>query len=335
MKENVESNNGIVSVIIPVYQAEKYVERCVKSVINQTYKNLEIILIDDGSIDNSLSVCENLAKRDLRIRVFHQENRGVAATRNKGLEYAIGEYVYFLDSDDWIDENTIFEMKTAMENSDADLCICGFCYIKDGSSPQYHVPANDVAGLKSFMEKDFWKLYEDAVLFNIGTKLYKRCIIESTGIRFSTDMILYEDIRFCLEYLDQSKIIQLLETPYYYYFKGNIGSVTHGYQPEFWKSTLTYCNLLMNRSNENNISLKKAVLQCLYRAFLQECHNPCLEKKTFLEILDEKCFPFVEKLNLKGSRLHGETFDQKVFRYLISHHARQILWLLALLVSVR
>ena len=72
MKENVESNNGIVSVIIPVYQAEKYVERCVKSVINQTYKNLEIILIDDGSIDNSLSVCENMAKRDLRIRVFHQ-----------------------------------------------------------------------------------------------------------------------------------------------------------------------------------------------------------------------------------------------------------------------
>lgn len=335
MKNSDITRNGIISVIIPVYQAEKYIERCVNSVLHQSYSKLEILLIDDGSSDRSLDICKELAEKDNRILVFHHVNKGVAVTRNAGLDQATGQFVYFLDSDDWIDENTLSEMQTAMENSDSDLSICGFYYIEEGTTQKCHVPAKGAVGHDNFMAEEFWKLYENAVLFNIGTKLYKRSVIEEAGLRFSTDMILYEDIRFCMEYLNLSRKIQLLDKPYYYYYKGNINSVTHGYQSKFWKSTLTYCNLLINRSNENCTSLQKAVLQCLYRAYLQECHNPVLEKKPFLQILDENCFPIAESLGLKNCRLAGVSVDQKIFKGLISHKAKRILWLLALFVSAR
>ena len=104
------TNNEIVSVIVPVYQAEKYIERCVNSLIHQTYHNLEIILIDDGSKDNSFNICKRLAEDDVRIKVFHNDNQGVASTRNQGLDYAGGQYIYFLDSDDWIGKDTLSEM---------------------------------------------------------------------------------------------------------------------------------------------------------------------------------------------------------------------------------
>ena len=130
MKRDVVDNQKV-SVIIPVYQAEKYLVRCVDSVTNQTYKNIELLLIDDGSTDNSLSICHRLAEKDSRIRVFYHRNMGVAATRNKGIDYATGQFIYFLDSDDWINENTIYDMVTSLNENNADLCICGFYYVSD------------------------------------------------------------------------------------------------------------------------------------------------------------------------------------------------------------
>ncbi|HJA50079.1 MAG TPA: glycosyltransferase, partial [Candidatus Fusicatenibacter intestinipullorum] len=91
-----------ISVIIPVYNVEKYLKRCLDSVINQTYKNLEIILIDDGSTDNSGKICDEYAQKDERIIVIHKENGGVSSARNKGLDICIGDYISFIDSDDWI-----------------------------------------------------------------------------------------------------------------------------------------------------------------------------------------------------------------------------------------
>lgn len=117
---------GMVSVIIPVYQAEKYLARCISSVKGQTYKNLEILLVDDGSKDESLSICKKLAQKDMRIRVFHHENMGVAATRNRGMDEAQGEFVYFLDSDDWIEKDTLSTMVFPWQNTIRMCAFAGF-----------------------------------------------------------------------------------------------------------------------------------------------------------------------------------------------------------------
>lgn len=101
-------NTPLISIIIPVYKAEKYLHCCVDSVLAQSFTNFELILIDDGSPDNSGTICDEYAKQDRRIKVFHQENQGVSAARNLGIEQAKGEWIAFIDSDDWV-ENTMYE----------------------------------------------------------------------------------------------------------------------------------------------------------------------------------------------------------------------------------
>ena len=114
-------NQPLVSVIIPVYNVEEYLCECVDSVINQTYKNLEIILVDDGSTDSSGKICDDYAEKDERIRVIHKNNSGPSKTRNVGLEHAKGKYIYFLDSDDYIELNALEMLVQAAETNDADL----------------------------------------------------------------------------------------------------------------------------------------------------------------------------------------------------------------------
>ncbi len=120
----------LVSVVVPVYNVEKYVERCVDSIINQTYSHLEIILVDDGSTDTSGEKCEELSKQDSRIKVIHKKNGGLSDARNYGLDVASGEYILFVDSDDWIDEGMIAYLVTLLKDTDSDISVCG--YFEDG-----------------------------------------------------------------------------------------------------------------------------------------------------------------------------------------------------------
>ncbi len=115
------NNQPLISVIIPVYNVEKYLRECVESVINQTYKNIEIILVDDGSTDSSGDICEEYIEKDSRVTVIHQKNSGPSKTRNTGLENANGKYIYFLDSDDYIENNALELLTEAAESNGADL----------------------------------------------------------------------------------------------------------------------------------------------------------------------------------------------------------------------
>ena len=118
--------NPLISVIVPVYKAEKYLDKCVQSIVNQTYKNLEIILVDDGSPDNCPEMCDEWAKKDSRIKVIHKENGGVSSARNAGLDNSFGDYIGFVDSDDFI-ENDFYEClyDNLVENG-ADISFCTF-----------------------------------------------------------------------------------------------------------------------------------------------------------------------------------------------------------------
>lgn len=121
----------MISVIIPVYNVEEYLERCVNSVLKQTYNDLEIILVDDGSTDNSGKICDELKNKDDRIIVIHKENQGLSASRNIGIEKATGEYITFVDSDDYILEDMYETLYKNLIRNDADISMCKYQYVKE------------------------------------------------------------------------------------------------------------------------------------------------------------------------------------------------------------
>ena len=120
--------NGIVSIIVPVYNVEKYLDRCIQSAVNQTYKYLEIILVDDGSKDNCPSMCDEWAAKDSRIKVIHKENGGLSSARNAGLNIFKGNFVTFLDSDDWLEPDAVEAMMLCALQNGADMVSCGFYF---------------------------------------------------------------------------------------------------------------------------------------------------------------------------------------------------------------
>lgn len=128
------NDKPLISVIIPIYKAEKYIEKCVRCVMSQTYQNLEIILVDDGSPDESGAICETLAKEDARIRVIHKENGGAATARNAGLDIMTGEYIAFVDADDYMEANYIESLYCILSEHQAQVAICGFKTIDEGGN---------------------------------------------------------------------------------------------------------------------------------------------------------------------------------------------------------
>ena len=129
-----------VSVIIPVYNVEKYLKECIQSVLRQTYKNLEIILVDDGSKDNSGNICDEYAKRDERIKVIHKKNGGLSDARNAGIDICTGEYIAFLDSDDFIEEDMYEFLVKNLEKAKADISICQVYYVYKNAKQTTHTP---------------------------------------------------------------------------------------------------------------------------------------------------------------------------------------------------
>lgn len=123
----------LISIIIPVYNVEKYLEKCLDSVIHQSYENIEIILVNDGSTDTSGEICKKYSEKDKRIVLFNQENAGLSAARNTGIEICKGEYIAFVDSDDWVEKDYILKMYTECKNKNVDIVICGFNKVNENN----------------------------------------------------------------------------------------------------------------------------------------------------------------------------------------------------------
>ena len=203
-----------ISVIVPVYNVEQYLERCVESIINQTYKNLEIILVDDGSPDKCGQLCDELAKTDDRIKVFHKENGGLSDARNYGVERANGEYIGFVDSDDYIHECMYEELYKAIKKSGTSIAECGVTRVyKNTLRPHYegedYFLVLDREGyLKEYLENK--RLYGSAWCKLIHRDLAKK-------IKFPTGKI-YEDAFYTLELLKTVDKYTLISGNYYYYY---------------------------------------------------------------------------------------------------------------------
>lgn len=204
----------LVSVIVPVYKVEPYLHRCVDSILIQTYANLEIILVDDGSPDNCGQICDEYARKDKRIKVIHKKNGGQSEARNVGLDMAKGEYVTFVDSDDWIHNQYIEILYNDIIQANADVSMCTFVRISAMYSNDKKIATHKVEVLnkEQAIERT---LYQKKLDSSPWDKLYKRNLFD--GLRFTVGRI-YEDLEIIYQIYDRATILTYTTEALYYYF---------------------------------------------------------------------------------------------------------------------
>ena len=208
--------NDCVSVIVPVYNVERYIRRCIDSIIGQSYKNIEIFLVDDGSTDSSGHICDEYAKVDSRITVIHKLNGGLSQARNVAYDKTNGKYIVYIDSDDWVSEYYIEHLYTAITMNDADMSMSWFWDVQEDSNKEYvtnqELKNLDIIDSEACLEK---LLYQDHVETSAWGKMYKRSILE--GLKYPEGE-LYEDIVVTITAIHNSDKIAVIGNKDYFYF---------------------------------------------------------------------------------------------------------------------
>ena len=205
-------NQPLVSIVVPIYNVDQYLDRCLKSIVNQTYKNLEIILIDDGSTDNSGNLCDMWQKNDERILVIHKENGGLSDARNAGMKRLTGEYVCFIDSDDWVDTHYVELLYKALFETDSDISECDYLVtegtiISDNTDYEICVKSRHEA----------MKLHIDNAMFKqvVWNKLYKRSMININFLKGKY----HEDVFWTYQIINNADKLCHISAKLYYYFQ--------------------------------------------------------------------------------------------------------------------
>lgn len=222
--------NSLVTFILPVYNAENTLRRCLDSILKQTYCDYEVIIVDDGSIDNSGKICDSYSLNDNRFRVVHKENEGVASARQLGVSLASGEYVIHIDSDDWIESNMLSDMMN--EISDADILVSDYYY--NTKYGQTYVRQVDCTTSEELLEK----IIKGEVFGSLWHKLIRRNLYQN--IEFNTDLTFCEDQLLLFKILTtyQCKVINLHKA--YYHYECNDGSITQRTDREYFDNKIKY-----------------------------------------------------------------------------------------------
>jgi glycosyltransferase involved in cell wall biosynthesis len=204
-----------ISIIVPVYKVETYLEKCLESIVSQTYTNLEIILVDDGSPDRSGEICDKWAINDNRIKVLHKKNGGLSDARNKGIEIATGQYLVFVDSDDYIDKDMILSLHALIKERNADICICNYYIVRENGDvvkESYTMDQTVLTGRQVLTNK----LFEDHswIWIVAWNKMYKKALFSE--IRYAIGK-LHEDEFIAHEIYNQCNNVACTDEPLYYY----------------------------------------------------------------------------------------------------------------------
>lgn len=245
----------MVSVIVPVYNSEKWIERCILSILEQTYRDLELLLIDDGSADSSRKIIDGYSGRDSRVRVVKNTNHGPGYSRNIGIELAGGEYVVFVDSDDFIKKNYLETLIQAVNGDKLDLVISAYQEVEEIEGKpviqnMHRLSKKVISSLTGDIEADFYKIRD--YVNSPCLKLFRTSILKEFSVRFPEDMISGEDLVFNLRYFNHIRRYRYIPYSGYYYRK-NEASITHRVTLERFESMLKAFHELETYANANNV----------------------------------------------------------------------------------
>lgn len=259
-------NDITVSIVVPVYNVAPYLKKCLDSVVNQTLKNVEIILVDDGSTDGSGEICKEYAAKDDRVIYFYKENEGLAAARQDGIERARGEYVGFVDSDDWLELNMYERMYSVAKENDADVVFCN-CYEDENKKNPYYLEPGIYD--RERIEKEILprtlsgitpKGANDVIRWCNWLRLYKMSLIKENNIKFGRGFRRSQDLQLTFETTLVAKKYVSLNDEYLYHNRNdnNGNSLSRGYTKNYWK----LIRPLIDKLYEDVNNYKKQDLTC-------------------------------------------------------------------------
>lgn len=308
--------NELISVIVPVYKVEEYLRRCIDSIINQTYRNLEIILVDDGSPDNCGKICDEYALLDKRIKVIHKENGGQSEARNYGLKIAKGKYFGFIDSDDYIKEDMYENLYNLLIKYDADISMCN---IVKKSNNKNEIMENYKEIEKYDTKSSLLELLDDHITNYIYNKLYKREIWNN--IEFSVGIIL-EDMDVMYKILEKSKkIICTNKTEYYYCIRNNssiaiVNSKVTGNLKDVINRRHTYLN-----NKYQYLSEKLMIIKLMSIFKYHDNLSICGDFKTYnsTEYIEEYKF-YKDNFKKYKDKLYNNSFRKKDETYILYYN---------------
>lgn len=262
--------DDLISLIVPIYNVEKYLDKCLTSIINQTYQNLEIILIDDGSSDNCPQICDNWAQKDNRIKVIHKKNGGVSEARNTGLDNATGNYIGFVDSDDYLHKDMYLLLLKALKESNSHLAICNYFIVENDKPNQIGIskPPTDILakellsdhGIKGF---NWNKLYSTELLKNI---------------RFDSNIKIWEDLLFNYQLISNHQIgYAYVSQPLYYYVQRSSSALHDHYSLDLTRLNVLEFIIEKLTKIDRNMCIEKKVGYILMfenSKFMRQNQNP-------------------------------------------------------------
>lgn len=326
--------SNMVSIVVPVYNVEKYLRECIDSLLCQSYNNIEIILVDDGSKDASGDICDEYAQLDDRIIVVHKKNEGLGYARNTGIEVAKGEFVVFVDSDDYVDSDMIEQLLLPIVKEGADTCIGGFRRVDD----QRNILYTETYIWQHFEEEDVYNSFfmrilgsspseHDSFRMSVWNAIYSLDIINNNNIRFPSERkLISEDLIFDSDYYKYAKKVSVIETASYNYRVAQ-GSLTNSYREN---KIVMICDLyeeMEKRVLETFKDSDSAVmrLQKLFFVNLRGCiaqEKQSVSKKRFKNMVMAMrnicCNSTVRKV-IKAYPANELHFKQKVFVLLIKY----------------
>lgn len=303
-----DNQKNLISIIVPVYNVEKYLEKCVDSLINQTYKNIEIILVDDGSKDNSGSLCDEIAKKDSRIHVIHKKNGGLSSARNEGLKHANGSYIGFVDSDDWLNPIMYETLYNILNKNEADISYCTFAKVFNENEK---IPAKNDSDIVTFNKEEAMNsFYTDISVYSTvaWNKLYKKELFDD--ITYPEGKI-HEDEGTTYKLFYKASKIAFINQPFYYY-RFNPKSITNS---KFSKKNFDILDIYEDKINfikDNNISYLYSKTLKWYMFELIHCYNQCIAHK-------EDCSQYISLVKSKINETYTKYLksDQKQLHWVV------------------
>lgn len=253
-----------ISVIVPVFNSEETIENCIESILNQSFADFEILLINDGSTDQSGELCKQFALLDFRIKYFEKTNGGLADARNFGIERAEGEYFAFVDSDDFLDENAFEFMLEKAENTNCDIVLCG--YFKEGAKAFKNVNYKDTTLTKENLNLHLPELKSKNLIDPVWNKLYRRGFLQKCGIEMPVGEI-FEDTYFNLSLLKFNPVIEVCEASFYNY-TSHLGSITRRYNQDKLQTIKLRAKLLKEVSDNIDEFCDFYFVKSVFSAFI-------------------------------------------------------------------
>lgn len=275
----------MISIIVPVYNADKYLAKCLDSLASQTYRNIEVLLIDDGSNDKSAEICKAYAEHDLRFKYFYQDNQGVSSARNYGLDLAKGEYVGFCDSDDWVEPDLYEFLFDMITENDADISICSVYSDSDLRIDKPHL--NEVKARYTSEEAIIEMHKGTNFAGHLWNKLFRRAVID--GLRLDKNIHIFEDMLFTWMAFHNSSLIVFHNAKKYHYMQ-YFTSCSHSYRETFWSiqdACLRMYDMMKQYYPENLDYAKRTILSgnLLLARIISEAKK--LKKEKYNKILEE------------------------------------------------